>query len=1287
MTSRDRARTARSTPRARGPALAWAVGILILLGCSTPYSLRLSDVDETPHSKDQRDAFALFLVRDAQIYARETLINDRRRERAYLERALTASETQTFTPQLARELARVSALTADLGIAFDPAKGLASRQAAETAGLQQQVDAAKLRLELVDLQRRMALLETGERSPGVDPVTAPPRQNPSDLAPTPPSTERLISRLNAQIAQVMELLKADIPLAKPTPLTPNPDEVYLDRKALRDRIRADLAEANLDDMHDVNGNSLFRFQFGVTVAPGEKKAKYGVAHLTVEPPRMTSREVEATYHAWLRHLTYRLNETAADDRDQSLPDRRLQLLAASSKMFDIARLYMSPLSDSLFDRDECTALTNPVQAQANGCVIVYLAVPPGVAKDVEGPFPGGIDLLLQERVDRGLYGSLGAENGKAYEKKAYWPLVVRLLDRFLTEEKKAEGTQSGGTGPEAKSRWTRIGEITLCGDPPLRDRAAAGLYGEEIQALALSEKDCDTLLEPGSEPSPRTTSSDEQKSGNTPANGTSGSASATTAPPSGPSASGTASSAPKPSAKSECDPPNRTAPKSMAAQQRLFEQGLKVASALRVPYGKLLSGKDQSLSVSTDGRRNVEEAVTALAKRAAAAEAKILALLLGLAADEDVDALLPDRAARAYAELLDRQAAVVAAAAEGALARRDLGDKVRARALARVEQFQSGVQFAREYARKCPPPASDKQKAGTTDEGLRRFKSALFTRDVEAYRWIPRGGSYVYAVAPTEKTQIVSSVASAAQSLQLALAASGALPNAGVSAEGGLGYAQNAVGKVQALERIPSVVGFADRSRRSGIEPDQRRAEFGWVFGPRVRLDPAHRTFLGYPSTPQLVLEQPLSNYAVSADVVLPGWWPSVVFVSKNAWVGHWYSGATAEVIDKGVTGVPFQLPKAVNRADYDGLTSYVSQLTNGRPLQITRIHRIEPPSVSLCNTGKVTFQIYGANLWRGTQANLMGAQALPDQIEILPDMEGVTATFDLATLRSRFVPHGDRRVTIWTRDGFDTAPVVVTGQPKGAECEDAWVSPKTPASGPRIAAVTPSVLSVCYGKPTLTAETFELWPTPPNRSASEVSAADPKGSANGNKGSGAAEVFATLGGESATVALQATGAKGLGLAVLRLSVDKPVKEIAQGLTELPLLIVGKDGRTASTTIKIAGDPKACNAVSQPDPLAVTITSARSNNSETVSACDGPVVVQVAGTNLDKVAKAELLGRSGPPNAIGSSAKATSFTLDLPGFEPGKAPPEVAILRMFDAKDKNVAEHAFKMTACEKPKS
>jgi hypothetical protein len=99
---------------------------------------------------------------------------------------------------------------------------------------------------------------------------------------------------------------------------------------------------------------------------------------------------------------------------------------------------------------------------------------------------------------------------------------------------------------------------------------------------------------------------------------------------------------------------------------------------------------------------------------------------------------------------------------------------------------------------------------------------------------IPKGRAYAYATGPIERAQRISALASASNVAALSLSLGAALPTRGLSLNQAMEFMHKAIGSVESRERHPIVAGF---STRSEIIYQKDLTQFGWIFGPPVRID------------------------------------------------------------------------------------------------------------------------------------------------------------------------------------------------------------------------------------------------------------------------------------------------------------------------------------------------------------------------------------------------------------------------------------------------------------------
>ena len=294
------------------------------------------------------------------------------------------------------------------------------------------------------------------------------------------------------------------------------------------------------------------------------------------------------------------------------------------------------------------------------------------------------------------------------------------------------------------------------------------------------------------------------------------------------------------------------------------------------------------------------------------------------------------------------------------------------------------------------------------------------------------GSTLAIAVTPTDEAQRVSTLQRAAHAMQLALGLAATVPQSGINLQGGVNYLNAAAGSVDALERVPRVIGFAGRLPKA-----TNQAAFGWLFGPEIGVDSESN---------QLELRQTAMDRIVTADVSVPGWWPRMTLKAETMWGGELDNlqftdggslnrtgGSPVNNMSGPVTtsqAIEVALP--LNSADLDGLTGLLAKRSGHGGRQQVRIDWVDPEIIRNC-TDDATLVVQGSELWREPRAFFAG---IPNKgtIEVLPDMGGLQVTFDFSTLADRLGAENGKHqlMTVWTRGGEARWPIkVACKQPK----------------------------------------------------------------------------------------------------------------------------------------------------------------------------------------------------------------------------------------------------------------
>lgn len=471
------------------------------------------------------------------------------------------------------------------------------------------------------------------------------------------------------------------------------------------------------------------------------------------------------------------------------------------------------------------------------------------------------------------------------------------------------------------------------------------------------------------------------------------------------------------------------------------------------------------------------------------------------------------------------------------------------------------------------------------------FIAALFEKvavpgEQGHFDYVARGRLSTYAVSPGALTQQISTVARAADAIQMAASLAASLPMQGVGANAGLGYMRSVSGKADAIERVPLVIGFSSGGLKNRGTSGLSEAQFGWLLGPKVVIDSEKKA---------LALEHQLSPYTLTADVSMPGWWPEVTIKSWAAWAPDWRNG-DLKVMNEHAAGKPNVVPMRHTKADLSSLTSLLltaDQNKNdfigmGIKLVEPKITEIEPSVVPDCSKA-VTFLVKGRNLWRGTTAFLNGVKA--SSVDVMPDMAGLIVSVDISSVQAG---SGSATFVIPTPDGDARMDIQI----RGNRGEAASCGKQMPDDGrPRIDAVVPAEIYACDANQFLLVRGEHF----PNVSS------------------------ARLGSINAKPVLEVNGDK-----AFELKLAGPVGAQGGALDSLPLIVQFHGGAIVDTKVKIIRGE--CGTRFEQLPFRVV------NSAANLELCGktAPVVL-VSGSAVDKIVSATLSGPT-PPFSLSSRA-------------------------------------------------
>jgi len=1004
-------------------------GISFLVGCSTPFATNIHSVNEFDGQEP-----AVIKISPPQVFARETLINDRRKEVEYLSQLLEDSTDKTkvrFQPQLRRDLQTVTAIVGQLQASFD---GGAQRQFNrdddlravnnERQMLEAQAALTRARQNLRIEQERLEALEAGTltteqllagaNQPSQDndagnggdankPSTLPPLGAPADPANQPAvnnltlgEVSGLLTRLQAAQGLLDRISNAAPVREAATSATPSED--FNDRQAYRAELRASLDQVNLDDIHDKDGNALYRLHSRATVLPGRHKDKFAAARMILIPPELTDEEVSNIYYSWLNYL--------ANDADVA---RRtdLNLIGTVAGLFELTTLDLgdhvvitAPLTPESVDFARKTAeefkkdesSKSSVRLLSNSETLESYGNSSAPRDDF---FPGEQILSARpQRVGPSPQVFFGISSGQySVDPLTGCPIQVTVGGARTSQDKTSEVLQSLRDLERDYSDVSRaIKPITVAirtaihdADRTSEQKARIGRYMARVIDELLATQQNYRLLAEGIMDKYVLCDSIREKPFD-------------------------------PQKKTDIDVPQQVLDfKNLISldgpflkRTNYFEQAK--SDALTRPVGRM-----KAISA---GPEELAQTVSTLASAANAVEmaAAIRASLpaQGVSGAAGVGFM---RQAIGRIEALERAPIVVGFS--GVIDAACMLDK--------PEPFKNGewIYTYEPDVRGIYVEAVESEKVAT-DAALSEWENArpMSVDYIDFLNGISEGNATAEQISQAKK---------AAQRAESRAFQAWKKREPKPYEDGKWRYTEDPSGIIKevmekAIETERSAGVSALEYWRAECEQSinrEFRPELGWIFGPR--LVPAG-------NGKKLELVHNVKNFPVSADITVPGWWPRVEVSIETAWVKNWYEGEMENAFQKDIFDTAeskitrrrevIELP--YNRVDMDALTDLIfSRLGFGEQIAHPLISLVNlrdnsadpnaPISLRLCKSAsEARIQVGGDNLWQSTAAFLNGQPH--KSIEILPDMRGISMTFETRNLQ--ISANGEADLVIWTRDG-----------------------------------------------------------------------------------------------------------------------------------------------------------------------------------------------------------------------------------------------------------------------------
>jgi hypothetical protein len=267
----------------------------------------------------------IILVGTPEVSTRERLVNDRLTQDRWLREQLTEADGVTFDDfQGLLDERTLTALSINATINADPNKLAISgaESANRLQSLEQANELADLdhQIQVLEKQKRLEELRSGTTTQTTVPATPAPT-TPAPTTPTTPTTPTPTTPANttpatdpvgALITRLASNQRASLPdpnAIGTTKAKSSPIEALHDKLAYREEIRNEILENQLDDRHDLRGNTLYRLNIDSTLIPSASNNSWAVVDVAVEA--FDDRPTEDLYEEWVRSFRLRFEREVA----------------------------------------------------------------------------------------------------------------------------------------------------------------------------------------------------------------------------------------------------------------------------------------------------------------------------------------------------------------------------------------------------------------------------------------------------------------------------------------------------------------------------------------------------------------------------------------------------------------------------------------------------------------------------------------------------------------------------------------------------------------------------------------------------------------------------------------------------------------------------------------------------------------------------------------------------------------------------------------------------------------
>ena len=145
----------------------------------------------------------------------------------------------------------------------------------------------------------------GQDIPVLNPSAALTIPKPSNVDVS--KVEQVTKELTKAIETLNTTNKEAVDTAVAGKVNSTPIEHFEDRLAYRNRVLAEINQTRLDDRHDWFGNTLYRFQFEISVLPQEVASSWARVSMALQAPELSPEAYLTLYRRYKSEMGYRLN--------------------------------------------------------------------------------------------------------------------------------------------------------------------------------------------------------------------------------------------------------------------------------------------------------------------------------------------------------------------------------------------------------------------------------------------------------------------------------------------------------------------------------------------------------------------------------------------------------------------------------------------------------------------------------------------------------------------------------------------------------------------------------------------------------------------------------------------------------------------------------------------------------------------------------------------------------------------------------------------------------------------